>query len=103
MCVSKVVTRKELGLLELVTGIFFALKAGYWKNKILLKYAKNFFAINAYQTKMDFQRTLRPDSFSVQQDLKWVLVRQEDEIGGEEEELHHTRYFLHSLEGDIDG
>ena len=52
---------------------------------------------------MHFQRALRPDSFSVQPDLKWVLVRQEDKRGGEEEELHHARYFLHSLEGDRDG
>jgi hypothetical protein len=52
---------------------------------------------------MNFQRALRPDSFSVQPDLQWVLVRQEDEKGGEEEELLHARYFLHSLKGERDG
>ena len=98
-----VVTRKEFGVSELVSGNFFAVKAGYWKNKIQIKYAKNYFGINAYQTKMHFQRALRPDSFSVQPDLKWVLVRQEEDREGEEEELHHARYFLHSLEGDRDG
>ena len=52
---------------------------------------------------MHFQRALRLDSFSVQPDLKWVLVRQEGEKEVEEDELHHARYFLHSLEGDRDG
>ena len=54
-----------------------------------------------FRIKIPLQRNVKPASYSVRSDLKWVLVRQKQEMEVEEvedEELSDARYFLHSLE-----